>query len=332
MFEDLEIINKLKEEKNLNTIARELGISVLDVHKRIMRLKHEGYVLKKNIYDDGNVEYFVKCYPDFFRTNMATLKLCNRFKFSAMLISDTHFGNEFECMDYLDKVYEYCKECDVHVIINGGDLVDGAFSHGNQTIDDPIKQLNYVIEKHPFDDNIINLICLGNHDYSLYKSGIDIKTVLENARADLIPLGYGLGIINIENDQIFVKHCIPEYSFETLDKKFVLEGHKHKMAFSLENGLLVNMPTLSNLVLGKHEFPGAIRMDLTLDNDGTINTGRFEQFIFTDKMHTINEITLNVDIDHTHLYEKDIRPKIKSKQSCNGLSQIEKFNQKWNRN
>ena len=60
MFEDLEIINKLKEEKNLNTIARELGISVLDVHKRIMRLKHEGYVLKKNIYDDGNVEYFVK--------------------------------------------------------------------------------------------------------------------------------------------------------------------------------------------------------------------------------------------------------------------------------
>lgn len=226
MFEDLEIINKLKEEKNLNTIARELGISVLDVHKRIMRLKHEGYVLKKNIYDDGNVEYFVKCYPDFFRTNMATLKLCNRFKFSAMLISDTHF----------------------------------------------------------------------------------------------------------ENDQIFVKHCIPEYSFETLDKKFVLEGHKHKMAFSLENGLLVNMPTLSNLVLGKHEFPGAIRMDLTLDNDGTINTGRFEQFIFTDKMHTINEITLNVDIDHTHLYEKDIRPKIKSKQSCNGLSQIEKFNQKWNRN
>ena len=104
------------------------------------------------------------------------------------------------------------------------------------------------------------------------------------------------------------------------------------MAVSEENGLLVNIPTLSNLVLGKHEFPGAIRMDLTFDNEGIINIGRFEQFIFTEKMHTISELIINFDIDHTHLYEKDIRPKIKSKQSCNGLSQIEKFNQRWNRN
>lgn len=332
MFEDLEIINKLKEEKNLNTISKELNVPILEVHKRIMRLKQEGYILKKFIYDDGNIEYLVKCYPDFFKSNTATLKLCNRLKFSAMLISDTHFGNEFECMNYLDEIYKYCKECDLHVIINGGDLVDGAFTQGNQTIDDPVKQLNYVIENHPFDDSIINLICLGNHDYSLYKSGLDIKTVLENSRSDLIPLGYGLGIINVENDQIFVKHCIPEYSFEPLNKKFVLEGHKHKMAFSEENGLLVNIPTLSNLILGKHEFPGAIRMDLTFDNDGTINTGRLEQFIFTDKMHTVNETTFNVDIDHTHLYEKDIRPKIKIKQNYSGLSQVEKFNQKWSRN
>lgn len=332
MFEDLDIISKLKEEKNINEISKELGISLLDVHKRIMGLKNKGYVLIRIIHDDGNINYFVKYYPEFVKTNSVTLKLCNKSKFSAMLISDTHFGNEAEHLDYLDNVYEYCKNCDIHVIINGGDLVDGAFSQGNQSISDPIKQVNYVLENHPFDESIINLICLGNHDFSLYKSGIDIKTVLENYRNDLIPMGYGLGIINVENDQIFVKHCIFEYTFETLDKKFVLEGHKHKMAFSLENGLLVNIPTLSNLVLGKHEFPGAVRMDLTFDSDGTINTGRFEQFIFTDKMHTINEITLNVDIDHTHLYEKDIRPKIKSKQSCNGLSQIEKFNQRWNRN
>lgn len=332
MFEDIDVISKLKEEKTLNEMAKELGIPLIEVHKRVMRLKNEGYVFKKIIHDDGNINYFIKYCPEFLKTNSVTLSLSNKYKFSAMLISDTHFGNEFEHMDYLDKVYEYCKECDLHVIINGGDLVDGAFSQGNQNISEPIKQVNYVIEKHPFDESIINLICLGNHDYSLYKSGIDIKTVLENSRSDLIPLGYGLGIINVEGDQIFVKHSIPEYIFEPIPKRFVLEGHKHKVAFSEENGLLVNIPTLSDLVLGKHEFPGAIRMDLTFGEDGMINTGRFEQFIFTDKMHTVNETTINLDIEHTHLYEKDVRPKIKLKQGYTGLSQTEKFNQRWGRN
>ena len=329
MYEDEEIINKLKDEKNLKEIANDLNISLIDVHKRIMRLKDEGYVFKKIIQDDGNINYFIKYYPEIAKTNSITLKLNNRFKFSAMLISDTHFGNELARMDYLDKIYDYCKVCDLHVIINGGDLIDGAFSQGNQSISEPIKQIDYVLKNYPSDDNIINLICLGNHDYSLYKSGIDIKNALENSRSDLIPLGYGLGIINIENDQIFVKHQIPEYSFENIDKKFVLEGHKHKVAFSEENGLLVNIPTLSNLVLGKHEFPGAIRMDLTFDNDGYMNTGRFEQFIFTDKMNTVNELVFNLDVDHVHLNEKDIRPKIKVKQNYNGLSQTEKFYQKW---
>lgn len=332
MFEDIDVISKLKEEKTLNEISKELGISLIEVHKRVMRLKNEGYVLKRIIHDDGKINYSVKNYLEFSKTNSITLKLCNKYKFSAMLISDTHFGNEFEHMDYLDKVYEYCKEYNLHVIINGGDLVDGTFSQGNQNISDPIKQVDYVIENHPFDESIINLICLGNHDYSLYKLGIDFKTVLENSRSDLIPLGYGLGIINVENDQILVKHYIPEYNFETIDKKFVLEGHKHKVAFSEENGLLVNISTLSDLVLGKHVFPGAIKMDLTFNEDGIINTGRFEQFIFTDKMHTVNETTINLDIDHTHLYEKDIRPKVKYKHGYTGLSQTEKFNQRWGRN
>lgn len=332
MFEDTDVISKLKDEKNLNEISKELSIPLIEVHKRVMRLKNEGYVLKRIIHDDGNINYAFKYYLEFFNNNSVTLKLGNRFNFSAMLISDTHFGNEFEHIDYLDKVYEYCKEYNLHVIINGGDLVDGSFSHGNQNISDPIKQVDYVIENYPFDESIINLICLGNHDYSLYKSGIDIKTALENSRSDLIPLGYGLGIINVENDQIFVKHNIHEYTFESIDKRFVLEGHKHKVAFSEENGLLVNIPTLSDLVLGKHEFPGAIRMDLTFNDDGTINTGKFEQFVFTDKMYTVNEIMINIDIDHTLLNEEDIRPKVKYKQGYNRLSQTEKFNRRWSRN
>ena len=327
MFDEDEIISKLNEEKNLNEVAQELNISVLEAHKKIMALKNGGMVFKKIIYDDGNINYYIKRFPDFYKTNTAELRVKNHFDLSAMLISDTHFGNSLANMDYLDKIYNYCKDCDIHIIINGGDLIDGSFNRESQNICNPLKQLEYVIKNHPFDANILNLICLGNHDFSLYKSGIDIKKAIENSRSDLIPLGYGLGIINVENDQFFVRHQIPEYNFEQINGKFILEGHKHKMAFTDEgDGFLINIPTLSDLTLGKHELPGAVRMDLFFDEDGNINSGRFEQFIYNGKMCTVNETLLNFNLNHEMIYEKDVRPKLKIKKyEYNGLSQTEKF-------
>lgn len=325
--EDLEIINKLREEKNLNEIALELNMSVLEVHKKIMALENKGMVFRKVIFDDGNINYYIKRFPEYSKTNTLSLKVKNHFDLSALLISDTHFGSSLARLDYLDKVYNYCKDCDIHIIINGGDLIDGSFNRESQDISEPVKQLEYLIKNHPFDTNILNLICLGNHDFSLYKSGIDIKKAIENSRSDLIPLGYGLGIINVEGDQFFVRHQIPEYNFEPISGKLVLEGHKHKMAFTDEgSGFLVNIPTLSDLTLGKHEMPGLIRMDLFFDSDGHINSGRFEQFIINDKMITVNETLLNFNLNHEHVCEKDIRPKLKTKKyDYNGLSQTEKF-------
>ena len=58
-----------------------------------------------------------------------------------------------------------CEIMTLHIIINGGDLIDGSFSKGVQKIDDPICQLDYVIKNYPFDKRILNLICLGNHDF-----------------------------------------------------------------------------------------------------------------------------------------------------------------------
>lgn len=324
--ENTEIVQKIKEEKTLREMAQELNILVNDVHKRIMQIRNEGLVLKKIIYDSGDIRYLIKKLPQK-NSCAATIKLCDSNKFSAMLISDLHFGNKLESMDYLNKIYEYCKNYGINIIINGGDLVDGSFSKGDQAIDEPEKQLEYVIKNHPYDEDVLNLICLGNHDFSLYKSGIDIKKAIENSRSDLIPLGYGLGIINVEGDQFFVRHQIPEYNFEPISGKLVLEGHKHKMAFTDEgSGFLVNIPTLSDLTLGKHEMPGLIRMDLFFDSDGHINSGRFEQFIINDKMITVNETLLNFNLNHEHVCEKDIRPKLKTKKyDYNGLSQTEKF-------
>ena len=69
MFDEDEIISKLNEEKNLNEVAQELNISVLEAHKKIMALKNGGMVFKKIIYDDGNINYYIKRFPDFYKTN-----------------------------------------------------------------------------------------------------------------------------------------------------------------------------------------------------------------------------------------------------------------------
>lgn len=331
MFEyDKEILEKIRGEKTLYEMANELNIPIALVHGRIMNLQNKGFVLKKIIYDDGNIRYCISKKPkDTFCSRR--LKLNNRFNFSAMVISDLHIGNELQCIDYLEKIYDYCRKYAIHIIINGGDLVDGTFSNGKQVIDDPIKQLESVIKNHPFDERILNLICLGNHDYSLYKCGIDMKMALENSRFDLIPFGFGLGVLNVESDQIFIKHNIHDLSFSPINKKLVLEGHRHKMALTSEgNGFLVNIPTLSNLTLGKQKLPGALRMDLFFNNDGYIDYGHFEQFIVSDKLCTVNEMVMNFDLDHNILDENDVMPKVRCKQ-YNGQSQVDKFNQKWRR-
>ena len=330
MFDiNAEIVKKIKEEKTLKEIAKSLNVSMNDVHKIIMQFKNEGLILKKIIYDNGNIRYLIRKWPQR-ESCMTSVKLCDSSTFSAMLISDLHFGNSLESIEYLDEIYDYCKSYGINIIINGGDLIDVTFNKVIQLIDDPEKQLDYVIKNYPYDKNILNLICLGNHDFSLYKSGIDMKKALEVSRYDLIPFGFGLGILNFGNDQIFIRHNINEYNFEPICGKLVLEGHKHKMAFTnIDSGFLVNIPTLSNLTLGKHELPGAVRMDLFFDHNGYINSGHFEQFVLADKFTTVNEAIFDLSyLDHDYLSEGEVRPRIK-KLPTNGQSQIEKFYQKW---
>ena len=327
---DKEIIDKINSEKTLGEIAKELNIPLSLVHERVMGLKNKGVLLKRKIYDNGKIRYDMGRHP-MNNSCSADIKLCDKSKFSAMLISDLHFGNEFQSLDYLEKVYDYVRNNGINIIINCGDLIDGAFSKGNQIIKNPLDQLNYLISKHPFDERILNLICLGNHDFSLYKSGVDMKKALEDARFDLIPLGFGIGILNFDGEQIFLKHYISDYSFLPINGKLVLEGHKHKMALmNSDKGFLVDIPTLSNLVLGKYEFPGAIRMDLFFDNDGYISSGHFEQFIINKRLYTVNESILDLSyLDHDYVFESEIRPKIKSLNPTS--SQIDKFNRKWRR-
>lgn len=325
------ILSKLLDGESVNEIAKSLNKTPIQIHKQIKYIINSGYTFSSEIKDDGNViyrpEYALKT-PE---TNTAYLKLENG-HFKAMLISDLHLGNINQNIRYLNAIYEYCAKEGIHIIINAGDVIDGTFSKSRQKISDPEKQIAYTIKNHPFDENIVNLICYGNHDYSALENfGINVNQMINSARPDLIGLGFGISIVNLESDQFFIKHPVNNIGLKTIDKKLIICGHKHKAAlFNQRNTFIVNVPSLSDLCFdNKQKYPGAYKMELVL-NKGFIKAGYFEHLIINKGLQTICESEFTFDFNHELLTENDVldKPKVKSLQNRQ-MSQIDKFNERY---
>ena len=60
----------------------------------------------------------------------------------------------------------YCIKNDIHIILCGGDLIDGSFSKGSQKISDLYQQIDYFIKNYPHDDSILTFGVAGDHDLS----------------------------------------------------------------------------------------------------------------------------------------------------------------------
>lgn len=292
------ILKLLTEGKSISEISYELRVKPIIAYKRILEIINNGHIFKKTIFDNGQIRFF-KSYSEIInKTNSAEIKLTNPNKFRAVLISDTHFGNEKANLSYLEKVYKYCEEEKVHIIINGGDLIDGRSNTPEKDVMTPKQQLNYIVENHPYSSNIVNLICLGNHDYQLFDYAIDMKKRLLNERSDLIPLGYGQCIIDIGKDQLVIKHPISKINFVDSKGKLTLYGHSHICIFNFTSNM-INIPSLSDLSFNGF-IPSFIDMNLKLDN-GKISKGYFKTLTVENEIRKTNEIYTEIITDDENL-------------------------------
>lgn len=317
------IYKMLCEGMSLDEISADMGLSMKQVYKRVLGMIQEGYLLKKEIYDNGKIKY-TKAFSEIARkSNTVDINLTRFGVFRAALISDTHIGSKFERFDYLDMVYDYCTGNGIHMIINAGDLLDGNTNSKNQNITSVHEQLPYMLENYPHDDGILNLICLGDHDYSLFDSGRDIRCAIESSRADMIVMGYGMSIVNIASDQFIVRHNIPELNFNYPNGKIVLLGHNHKSLYSLKrNGsFTAYIPSLSDLQFNG-QVPGFMVMDLNIRNQTIINA-HFKNLVITDKISTAGEVDVEIQYSGKNYDEKEL---IKAKTLKKESSQIDKFN------
>lgn len=198
------IVELIKQGKSSIEICQKLKISSIDLRNILLNLKNKGieynkrYLLNGGTLYTSNKDLYGKTVSD--SINLLTK---NKEEINALLISDLHLGTKEERLDLLNLVYDYAIKNGIHIIINGGDLINGLTSERKNICRTHLSQCEYFIENHPFEEGILNICVLGNHDIKgLNKDGVNFARILENYRPDFAIAGIENGRILVKNDFI----------------------------------------------------------------------------------------------------------------------------------
>lgn len=292
-----QILDLINVGASLNEIEEVSKLTHKQLLDRLNLIKNQGFNFIEKYYYDGEIVY--KSVKEFEKESESKtiLTKSSDTKFRALIISDIHLANSMERLDALSLAYDYCIKEGIHIIINGGDLIDGLVGISPRKCETFEEQINYAIKHHPYDKNIINFVCLGNHDYNSLKTvGQDIRTLIESKRSDIVSLGYGEGSINVKNDSIIVKH--PSTPISNEDRKngsLIISGHSHKMKTIATNGIFhIHVPSLSDLRFHEDEtFPSMIKASINFDK-GYFKIASFDHLIIhNNKVCKIGEQQYN---------------------------------------
>lgn len=291
----------LKEEKSSFEICQEFNLSRKELYEELLKLKNMGILTSRKYYSDGTIKY--KNISEIIELNKYNTMNVNKSEtiitdkeenvLQLLVISDLHFGNKLDRLDLIDKAYNYCIKNSINIILCCGDLIDGSFTKGEQYITDLYKQLEYFIEKYPFDKNILTFAVGGNHDYSaLTKSSLNIVELCNNYRHDVIIGGYSNTLVNLKNDKILMHHDIENMKLKNFFKeaKIIFQGHFHKFSFEMNNDkVYICVPTLSNIM---QIHPSALEITLYFTN-GFINNISLKNISFDSSYSILSQTNIN---------------------------------------
>lgn len=349
---NLYLLELLKQEKTLNEICSIMNLSYKQVRERLLTLRKWGVNLKKTFYYDGEISYHVShSLEETLEPETAIITSPKDTSFKALIISDLHLGSVNDRIDALDKIYNYAIKEDIHIILNAGDFIDGTFG-GEKKQENIVEQIKYALDMHPYDKNILNFICLGNHDASSKtKFGLDMQDILKNNRPDLIPIGTARGVINVKNDKIIMRHSVPTINIPVDNNALVINGHRHETRLLYCCGTHhIFVPSLSDVQTKPDQLLGAFKMELQMKN-GYFIKGAFNQLLIDSKIYVLNEIVYDLGAGKpynipgtTIMYEKErqqesnIAPDVDvnncsdEEEKVKSLTQIDKFNARYKKN
>lgn len=301
----IKLLNLINEGKTVNEISEIMGLSNKAIYGRLNMLRNAGYNFKRIYYSDGNIVYSNGSDMAWYNEKQNGFNLIPKDnKFEAIVISDLHFGSVHEIDNIMNIVYDYCVKNNIHIILFGGDLLDGDFGF-KKKITDIDEQIDYLMRKYPFDKSILNFGVLGDHDYSIYKSNSrDLSLLLNNYRHDIVPLGYYIGKLNIGYDQLIFLHgtknkylankleLMPDS--DAFSNSIILRGHSHNFLKVIEGAgnIYINLPPASRVGIPS-PTPSIIKIRISFNN-GIFSNLCLNQLLIGKKINMINE--LNIDV------------------------------------
>ena len=236
----------------------------------------------------------------------------------------------------------YCIKNDIHIILCGGDLIDGSFSKVSQKISDLYQQIDYFIKNYPHDDSILTFGVAGNHDLSaLEKFSINIMEVCNNFRHDIVIGGYNNTEIRLKNDKIHLYHHVEGGKISQTKAPIILHGHSHKYSTEMKNNSLnITIPTLSNI---NQPMPTALELDVYFSK-GYIANSVIKHLYFGEQDVVLGESIFDLlsgrtvsydEIRNVETYRQGLEQNTDSekvlRKTNRPLSQIEKFNKRYGR-
>lgn len=284
-----QLLQLVREGKSNREICEILNKSFNQLYDELLKLKTKGIIYSRKYYSDGSIKYnkisSLKKLKENMNKTIITDNKENNMKF--LLISDLHFGNEFENLGLIDRAYNYCIKNGINIILCGGDFIDGSFSRTTQKITDLYDQIEYFIKNYPQDKNILTFGVAGDHDFStLKKASLDFIEICDNRRHDIIIGGYNNTDINIKNDKIHLFHNILGGKMYPTEAPIILLGHKHKYLTKMKgNSLQITLPTLSNV---NQQMPSALELDVSFSK-GYISDAVIKHLYFGTQDFVLSE-------------------------------------------
>lgn len=281
------LIELLKSNISTKEICDILKIDEITLYKLLLEIKNKGVSFLRKYNVSGDISYQkIKTIKEIKessnRKNTKTIYIPkNTNTIKTLAISDLHIGNEAERLDLLDRAFNYCIKNNIHIIFCGGDLIDGAYSSGNQKISNIYKQAEYFIANYPHDKSIITFAVGGDHDHSaLYRYGIDIAEMCNNYRHDIVIGGFNNTIINMKKDKIQLYHYLKAGMLLNVNPSLIFHGHFHNFQLNMQQDRLnIVLPSLSDIT---DTYPQALEVTLNF-KDEFIESTDIKQIVFDQK-------------------------------------------------
>lgn len=288
------LISLLKNDCSLDFIKKEMSLTNSQLAYQLFLLKYSGYNVQRKYYGNGDITFSLDNQLDMDNSAKIYTKYSENF-IRFLVISDLHYFHKDENRKAVDNAFNYCLKNGINIVFICGDLIDCS----EQNTISVAEQAEIFSEVYPQVDNIINFCVLGNHDYKPIKvANIDLKSVLENKRLDIVPVGYVDAKICIKNGALFLNHPIADVDsiYSGSKGNFLnLIGHSHTMKVKANN---VYIPSLSNVRVSANRnfifIPQALDCTLSFFSNKTFRNVKIDQIIMDNNPYIVSEFTITL--------------------------------------